>query len=124
MNSIPLTSEQFDRIEKSQIIWLASVRPDGSPHLAPLWFVWHQGRTYICTPSETVKSRNIALNPRIVLSLEDGNHPLIIEGEARRLETIPPRVAELFSGKYDWEIVGDETNDALFEIVPSKILTW
>jgi F420H(2)-dependent biliverdin reductase len=119
-----LTPEQTDRIEKSHIIWLASVRPDGSPHLAPLWFVWHGERAYICTPSGTVRAKNIALNPRVVFSLEDGNHPLIIEGEARRLETIPPPVADLFYRKYDWEIVGDEANDALIEISPTKILNW
>lgn len=124
MAAISLSSELVARLESAQTIWLASVRPGGSPHLAPVWFVWDGGRAYVCTPSRTVKARNIALNRSVALSLEDGEHPVIIEGEANRLAKIPPQVANLFLDKYDWQIVGDDTNDALFEIIPKKMLNW
>jgi hypothetical protein len=121
---VSLTPEQSSRLDKSEIIWLATVRPDGSPHLAPLWFVWWSDRVYVCTPAATLKSRNMLLNRKIALALEDGITPVIIEGEARRLDNIPQEVDDLFLRKYDWQIFGDETNDAVFEIVPAKVLSW
>jgi nitroimidazol reductase NimA-like FMN-containing flavoprotein (pyridoxamine 5'-phosphate oxidase superfamily) len=96
MASISLTPEQVERLEKSEIIRMASVRPDGSPHLVPLWFVWTGDRAYICTPRRAVKSRNITLNRRVALALEDGSKPIIIEEEATLLDTIPATVGELF----------------------------
>lgn len=124
MPLISFTPEQIERLEQALVVWLASVRPNDKPHLVPLWFVFKDGRLFVCTPATTVKARNIALNRKVVVALEDGNHPLIVEGEATRLKEIPPHVAELFSSKYDWQIIGDETNDALIEIVPTRILTW
>src|SRR5256885_2571611 len=28
------------RLRHEPIIWLSSVRPDGRPHLVPVWFLW------------------------------------------------------------------------------------
>jgi hypothetical protein len=28
------------RLRHEPIIWLSSVRPDGRPHLVPIWFLW------------------------------------------------------------------------------------
>jgi hypothetical protein len=48
----------------------------------------------------------------------------MLQGESNRLETIPSRVATLFLEKYDWRFTGDETKDALVEIMPTMILYW
>ena len=28
------------RLRTDQIAWLGTVRPDGRPHLVPIWFLW------------------------------------------------------------------------------------
>src|SRR4051812_24993810 len=43
-----------------QIYWLATVRPDGRPHLTPLIAVWLDGRLYFSTGDEERKAKNLA----------------------------------------------------------------
>lgn len=110
------------RLETAATIWLATVRPNGSPHLVPIWFVWLDQKAFICTGRNSVKARNIAANPHVAFSLEDGSNPLVIQGQAKFLDIIPPTVAEAFQKKYDWTIIGNETYNALIEITPTRVI--
>lgn len=77
-----LTPETTQRLQTEANIWLATVRPDGQPHLVPLWFAWHEGQIFLCTRPGSIKMRNLAHNPLVALSLESGTSPLICEGRA------------------------------------------
>jgi F420H(2)-dependent biliverdin reductase len=113
------------KLESQQNLWLASTRPDGRPHLVPIWFVWHAGRLYIGTDPKSVKVRNIKKNPRVMASLEDGNHPVICEGTARVLETpYPEPLLKAFYSKYEWDVPADEQYHQIVEITPEKWLVW
>lgn len=101
-------------------IWLATVRPDHTPHLVPIWFVELDGRIYICTSRRSVKARNFLTNPAVSLALEDGTDPLVVEGTAHPLDELPPAVVRAFQQKYDWTIT-DATYDLLVEIAPTRI---
>lgn len=96
-----------DRFPTERNIWLATVRPDGRPHLIPIWYVVHAEVYYICTAPGSVKARNIAHNARVTLALEDGDKPFIVEGEASPVEA-PSAVIAAFKSKYDWDITTDE----------------
>jgi len=109
------------RVEAAPNIWLATVRPDGRPHLIPIWFVVDDGRWYICAGAESVKAKNIRHNPRVALALEDGNHPLVIEGEARGV-TPTVAVIDKFKAKYDWDITSDPQYSVVFEVEVKKHL--
>lgn len=98
---------------------MATVRPDGRPHLIPIWFVVHAGRWYVCTSPDSVKARNLHGNPKIALALEDGNHPYVIEGEARPVAP-GPEVVRRFQEKYDWDIRTDSEYTQVFEITVSR----
>lgn len=104
-----------DRLETARNIWLATVRPDGRPHLVPIWFVRVAGRWYICTGPASVKARNLQANPRVALALEDGDQPYVVEGRAR-LVAPSPAVAAAFQAKFDWDITADAEYGAVFEI--------
>lgn len=110
------------RLETSRNLWLATVRPNGSPHLVPIWFVWLDRKAYICTSAESVKARNIRTNPQVAFALEDGNDPVLIEGTARILESMSPEVVAAFQQKFDWNIRTDETYNAIIEITPLKVV--
>jgi nitroimidazol reductase NimA-like FMN-containing flavoprotein (pyridoxamine 5'-phosphate oxidase superfamily) len=60
--------------------WLATVRPDGTPHSVPRWGVWLDGRFYYDGSPETRHARNLAHNPACTLTLESGTEVVIIEG--------------------------------------------
>jgi PPOX class probable F420-dependent enzyme len=113
------------RLESEKNIWLATVRPNGHPHLVPIWFVWLQEHLYICTDAKSVKARNIAANPQVSFSLESGNSPIIGQGRAALLpQPYPTKVIDAFKAKFDWDITTDPTYNALIEITPQRWLKW
>ena len=54
---------------------LATVLPDGSPHSIPVWAILEGGRIAFFTQSASRKARNLAGDPRVALSLVDGENP-------------------------------------------------
>lgn len=123
MITTPLDPKVRHRLTTESNIWLATVRPNGAPHLAPIWFVWVEGKVYVCTSVDSVKARNLQANPSVSLALENGNAPVVLEGRAcfTSIESVPPAVIEAFQRKYDWNIVTDTTYNQVIEIEPMKI---
>ena len=109
------------RLQTEQNLWLATVRPDGTPHLVPIWFVWVAGKVYLCTGADSVKVRNLKQNPHVTLALEDGDHPLVIEGQAQPIWQAEAAVVDEFQRKYDWDITTDDTFTQVIEIEPKRI---
>ena len=113
------------RLKSEANIWLVTVRPDGRPHLAPVWFAWHNDKLYACIQSRSVKARNLRQNSSVSLALEDGSKVVICEGTAASLPTPwPDAVAEIFQAKYEWDIYNAESYDQLLEVTPVKWLIW
>jgi len=120
-----LSREALQKLESAQNIWLTSVRPDGRPHMAPVWFAWYQEKLYVCIEAKSVKGHNIAVNPFVVLALEDGSNPLICEGRAKPVAAPwPEDVTAIFQRKYDWDLSVEERYTQLLAIVPEKWLSW
>lgn len=110
------------RLETERNLWLATVRPSGAPHLVPIWFVWHNDKAYLCTSRSSVKARNILNNPNIAFALEGGDDPVLLEGTARLLDTVPAEIVTAFEKKFDWNINGDNTYNAVIEITPTRVV--
>lgn len=120
-----LDEEQIAKLENQQNIWFSSVRPDGRPHLAPVWFVWHAGKIYIGTDPKSVKSANVRSNARVSLALEDGTHPLICEGTASVVEKPwPDSLLAAFFKKYEWDLMKESQYNHVLEITPVNWLFW
>jgi hypothetical protein len=91
-----------ERLERSKHYWLASVRPDGRPHLIPRWGVWLDDAFWYDGSDETRHARNVSRDPRCSLSLESGTEVVIVEGRsevARVDDALGVRLAAAF-GKY------------------------
>ncbi|NLE81488.1 MAG: PPOX class F420-dependent oxidoreductase [Rhodococcus sp.] len=54
---------------------LATVRSDGSPHVAPVWFVLDGDDIVFNTGKETVKGRNLIRDGRATLCVDDEHPP-------------------------------------------------
>jgi PPOX class probable F420-dependent enzyme len=65
---------------------LATVRPDGRPHVAPVWYALDDDDTVVfMTGADTVKGRAIRNDPRVALCVDDDQPPfayVLIEGTA------------------------------------------
>ena len=73
---------------------LSTVRANGAPHIAPVWFVLDGDDLVFNTGKETVKGRNLARDPRASICVDDDQPPyafVICEGRA----TISEDPAEL-----------------------------
>ena len=71
---------------------LATVRPDGRPHVAPVWFELDAEELVFTTGKDSVKGRNIRSKPRVMLSVDDERPPfafVLIEGSAVPSEPSP-----------------------------------
>lgn len=122
MSTLTLSAGDQTRLETARNLWLATVRPNGAPHLVPIWFVWLDNKAYLCTSKESVKARNIVYNSRVAFALEDGDDPVLIEGTARIIESVPQGVVEAFAKKFDWNISSDGTYNAVIEITPLRVV--
>lgn len=113
------------RLGESENIWIATVRGDGRPHMVPVWYVFIEHIFWICIAPNSVKAKNIATNPAVVLALEDGSAPVICEGKAAGVEKAwPEGIVIAFSEKYDWDILSDNEYTLLVKISPTKLLSW
>jgi nitroimidazol reductase NimA-like FMN-containing flavoprotein (pyridoxamine 5'-phosphate oxidase superfamily) len=65
--------------------WLATVRPDGGPHVMPLGVLWVDGAFYFNAGATTRKAKNLAHDPRCVLTVATHGFDLVVEGEAARV---------------------------------------
>src|SRR3979490_3647565 len=65
--------------------WLTTINSDGSPHVTPVGFVQLDGVRYFTSGPGTRKSRNIAADPRCVVSVATHPFDLVIEGSAARV---------------------------------------
>jgi nitroimidazol reductase NimA-like FMN-containing flavoprotein (pyridoxamine 5'-phosphate oxidase superfamily) len=90
--------------------WIATTRPDGRPHLMAVGLVWHDGRFYMAAGAGTQKAKNLARDPRCMVSIAATGLDISVEGRARivRDEDELERIRELYS---DW---GPEVRDGAF----------
>jgi PPOX class probable F420-dependent enzyme len=92
----------FQRLRDDLVLWLGSVRPDGRPHLALVWFLWNDKDLLIFSKPNQQKIRNLRQNPHVIMALEtkEGVDPITLEGEAEVLAdptvnaTLPEYVAK------------------------------
>jgi Pyridoxamine 5'-phosphate oxidase len=107
---------QWDEVERrltgGGFRWLTTVRPDGAPHVMPVFGAWSESVVFLVSKATAQKSRNLDADGRCVLATDvDGVH-LVIEGEASRVldgETLE-RASTAFEQIYNWSttVAGDE----------------
>jgi hypothetical protein len=65
--------------------WLATVAPDGRPHLMPVIVFWIDGALHFVAGEGTRKGRNLAADGRCVVGTESRGLPsldIVVEGRA------------------------------------------
>ena len=81
------------RLREDPIIWLTTVRADGTPQPSPIWFVWDGQSFLIYSRPNTPKLRNIQRSPRVALHLDGdgrGGNIVVIAGDAGIVADAPP----------------------------------
>ena len=92
---------------------LATVRADGRPHIAPVWYdVDDDGSLVFNTGESTVKGRNILREPRVSLCVDDDRPPfsfVVVEGVAEISED--PGEVRRWAGRLGGRYMGAERGE-------------
>ena len=73
-----------ERLVGNRSYWVVTVSGEGRPHALPVWGVWDDGEArfaFSCAPRAR-KARNLAANPRAVVTTDDTVECLSVEGRA------------------------------------------
>jgi hypothetical protein len=89
-----------ERLAASHNYWLATASPGGTPHVMPVWGVWVDGGLWFSTGEASRKARNLAAQPRCVVTTERADEAVIVEGRAIRVDTVPPAIPARYREKY------------------------
>jgi PPOX class probable F420-dependent enzyme len=85
---------------------VATVRADGRPHVAPVWFAIDGDDSLLFTTGhDTVKGRTLARDPRVAVSVDDERPPftfVLLEGEVTLSDDLDEvrRWATVIGGRY------------------------
>ncbi len=116
---INLTERELNRLTNEKNMWIATLRKSNQPHLVPLWFLYLNSKIYLCTSENSVKVRNIRLNSRATVSLEDTFKAFVIECETKIIsKPFPKAIVEGYRRKFDWDISKTENSNVLIELTP------
>jgi PPOX class probable F420-dependent enzyme len=115
--------------EKKAFAHLATIMPDGSPQVTPVWFDYTNGRIRVNTAKGRVKARNMAEGSRVALSVMDPDNPyryLQIRGRVARVIEAGAKehidsLAKKYLGKdvYPWH--NDKDVRVIYEIEPVSV---
>ncbi len=116
-------------LQDASIYWIASTRPDGRPHVIPIWGAWVDDALYFEGGSETRWARNLRENPDTVVHIERGEDVVIIEGVAEELAgptaTLAATIADAFRRKYPYHPDPDSWDDGgLYVVRPRVARAW
>ncbi len=122
-------------LAEPHVAQLATVRPDGRPHMAPVWFVAEDRRVLVMAHANAVKLRNIRQNPAVALSVATDQRPykyVVLEGEGRITGRDLLQVVERICVQYDGPVEGpayakvllSEGQMVLLDIRVTRVTGW
>src|SRR3954447_21896106 len=100
-----------------RVVWLSTVRPDGTPHLVPTWFLWDGEALLVWSKPNAVKVRNLRANPRLMVAVGDAQADFnvgLIEAQAALAEPATIAIPDAFFAKYAAELAVANLDAAAF----------
>jgi PPOX class probable F420-dependent enzyme len=61
--------------QKKALAHLATVMPDGSPQVTPVWFFYKDGKFVVNTARGRIKDKNMSKNAKVALAITDPDNP-------------------------------------------------
>jgi nitroimidazol reductase NimA-like FMN-containing flavoprotein (pyridoxamine 5'-phosphate oxidase superfamily) len=115
------------RLTVSHDYWVATVRPDGRPHVMPVWGVWFDGRLWFSSGLRSRKARNLAAEPRCTITTDQAQDPVVLDGLAEQMVDADGIAAFLaaMNGKYDAGMTAaflDPAVNGTFAVRPQRVI--
>jgi len=115
-----------ERLVGSHDYWLATITPDGTPHLMPVWALWHDGRLWFSSSNGSRKARNLDVQPRCTVSTDNPLEPVVVQGLAMRVTDRDALAAMLraenakYGTSYGEDMV-DPASNSVFAVRPDWV---
>jgi PPOX class probable F420-dependent enzyme len=118
--------EAVERLTASRNYWVSTTRPDGRPHVAPVWGLWMDDAFYFSTDPVSRKGRNITAQPEVAVHLESGDDVVILEGRAERVadQATLERMVEVYDHKYATRFDPTDPNFGVYVVRPVTAYAW
>jgi PPOX class probable F420-dependent enzyme len=87
-----IPDSHLDLLERPLYAHLATIRPDGTPQVNPMWFLWDGEHLFFTNTKTRYKYRNVTVNPEVAISIVDPEHPyryLEVRGTVDRIDADP-----------------------------------
>jgi PPOX class probable F420-dependent enzyme len=141
-NAVTMSETEIEQfLTENMKVQIATIGPDGAPHLTTLFYVLEDGLIAFWTYGRSQKVVNLRRDPRITCLIEDGEdyfelRGVSIQGKARLVEeyddihALGSRVAKRMAGGVDLGELGDEIVDKQARkrvgvvVEPIKVATW
>ncbi len=128
---------RIDRmLRREPVVWLSTVRPDGRPHLVPIWFSWDGRRLFVASKPDARKVRNLREMPELMIALGEPDEDFdvgLVEAvaelpDARTDQLLPPE--HLVKYRRQLAEIGLDADEYLTTysqpilITPTRFLPW
>lgn len=141
-SAVAMSEDEVERfLASSMKVQVASIGPDGAPHLTTLFYVLHDGKIAFWTYASSQKVKNLERDPRITCLVETGTDyfelaGVSIQGTAEivrdqgRIREIGTAVTHAMSGGADLgdlgrDIVEKQVRKRVAIVVsPTKVASW
>jgi PPOX class probable F420-dependent enzyme len=128
-------------LQRSRTATLATLGPDGHPHLVAMWYGLVAGKVYVDTKAKSQKVLNLRRDPRITCSVEAGDsydqlRGVAIEGTATVIDDTESQeywaaginVFERYQSPYSEElrpvVEGMMRNRVVVRVDPERVRSW
>ena len=115
-----------NRLAEALHYWVSTADASGVPISRPVDGNWIQDALYFCGDPKSRWRRNLAVNPKATVTLENAESPIILEGNV--MSVVPDKelaslLAESAQTKYGWgSVEWFQQETCVFR--PRQALTW
>jgi PPOX class probable F420-dependent enzyme len=124
-----------ERLATERVAWLTTVRPDGRPHVVPIWFSWDGQAFLVYSKPHARKVENLRERPDVMLALGDADADfdvILVEGRAELIDrpAEPPpgeHFAKYAAAMAAIDLDRDEytrTYSLVIRVTPTRFLPW
>ena len=111
------------------LVFLATVMPDGSPQVTPVWGNFDDSHILINTAEGRLKHKNVIKDPRVAVSVVDSENPLDMTTiRGRVVEIIPDsdythanKLAKQYMGLEEYPFKRPGEKRIVFKIKPERV---
>src|SRR5258706_2348538 len=129
-----LTPDELEELLRTErTMRVGTISQNGSPHVVPLWFVWHDGTIWINNLRKARRSRDIQAGSRVSLCIDTGHdylelpgavlyaQPVEVAAEDPGLDTVRAEFGRKYFNGID---IPDVKSHQWLKMTPQRIVSW